>query len=341
MSELSKQVEGISISARNGIEIQSSSFSIALDPKRASNCDYTFVSHAHIDHVHVPNGKSKLIASEETKILAKLRGYDLGSISDRSSGVYLVDSGHILGAKAVVVKDRILYTGDICSRDRGFLKGFKGIKCETLIMETTYGRPHYIFPSIDEIASKVNRFIARCFDECRPVVLTGYPLGKAQVISYLFGSWDPIYLHESVYSMNQCHIDLGVGLRNLASYELTKSFDSKLTKGPWVLIAPNFSSKSNFISSLKRDYNAAVASFSGWALDSRFRFMQNATESFPLSDHSDFNELVEFAKYCNPSMVYTVHGFAKEFATYLRSIGFEAEPLGESLAQSRLTNFVH
>src|SRR5487761_1024044 len=129
VSSFESKENGTAISYGNGITVNTPSFSIALDPRSASESNYAFVSHAHIEHVHVPNGKSKIIASQETKELAKMRGYNLGKSDCEVSGIETIDSGHILG-----------------SRDRAFLKGFKGVKCETLIIESTYGRGHYVFP---------------------------------------------------------------------------------------------------------------------------------------------------------------------------------------------------
>ncbi len=324
----------IFISQRNGILVRTPSRSIALDPKRASNCEYTFVSHAHIDHVHTPNGKSKLVASKETAALAKARGYDLESSEEDASGVRLFDAGHILGSKALLIEDSVFYTGDYSSRDRGFLKGSKGIKCDTLIMETTYGDPKYVFRDAPEIVSLVSRIIAESFDKCRPVVLTGYALGKAQMITYLFRGWAPIYLHDAVYKMNEAHIELGVDIPRFESYS-----ENRLERRPWIVVAPSMTGRSAFIKSLREKYNALVVTFTGWAIDPNYKYAMGVDYAFDLSDHCDFNELVELAKYCNPSKIYTVHGYASEFADHLRYLGFDADPL-DNKGQSTLSSYV-
>lgn len=329
----------IKISSGNGIRLETSSFTVALDPKRASSCDYTFVSHAHIDHVHTPSGNSRVLASKETTKLARLRGYDLGETIEEASGIDLFDSGHILGSKAILVDDRVFYTGDISSRDRAFLKGCNGTKCETLIMETTYGRQHYVFPEMADVIRKVNLFVSKCFDKGRPVILTGYPLGKAQLISYFFENWDPVYLHDSVHTMNSVHIDFGVNIRGFPKFERTSEFEAKLERGPWLLIAPMSSGRSNFINSMKQKYNAAVAAFSGWSMDPGYKYRMGLDEAFAVSDHCDFKELVELARNCNPSMIYTLHGFAEEFANHLRTMGFEAEALSQEIGQEKITNY--
>ncbi|MCL5067277.1 MAG: exonuclease [Thaumarchaeota archaeon] len=328
----------IFISNGNGIVVETGEYSIALDPRRASNCDYALVSHAHIDHVHAPSGSSKVIASEETKRLAKSRGYDLGKTVKPPGGIELIDSGHILGSRAVLIEDRVFYTADISSRERAFLGGCKGERCDTLIMETTYGLPQYIFPETEKVVNLANKFIASRFDKGQPVILTGYQLGKAQLISYFFDNWEPVFLHESVHEMNSLHVEMGVDLKQFARYDPSDECEKVMERGPWVMIAPMSSGRSNFVKSMRQRYNAAVATFSGWALDSGYRFKMGLDEAFPMSDHCDFKELVDLAKYCNPSTVYTVHGFAEEFASHLRTLGFDAEPLS-SHAQERMTSF--
>jgi putative mRNA 3-end processing factor len=93
----------------------------------------------------------------------------------------------------------------------------------------------------------------------------------------------------------------------------------------------------NFVSNLKKKYGAITVAFSGWSVDPRYKYKIKADHAFPLSDHSDFNELVDMAKRCNPNRIYTVHGFAEEFAAHLRSIGFDARPL--SSGQSAISEY--
>lgn len=317
----------LSISQNNGILVQTPTSSIALDPRRATSCNYTFVSHAHVDHVHSPDGKSKLLSSGATAALAKARGYDLGSTTEEANGISLLESGHILGSKAILIEDSVLYTGDFSSRDRGFLKGSRGTKCDTLIMETTYGAPRYSFGETSAIVQNVNKIIGDCFDRCRPVVLTGYALGKAQMITYLFKHWAPIYVHESVRAMSEIHISLGVDIPSLESYSARES-SSVLARKPWIMISPSMSGRSAFLKTLRENYNAVTIAFTGWSVDRDYKYKMGVDYAFDLSDHCDFNELVELAKYCNPSKIYTVHGFAREFATHLNHVGFDAEPLG-------------
>ncbi|RLG70858.1 MAG: exonuclease, partial [Candidatus Iainarchaeum archaeon] len=66
------------------------------------------------------------------------------------------------------------------------------------------------------------------------------------------------------------------------------------------------------------------AYFSGFALKNNFRLFDKA---FPLSDHADFKQLLRYVEQSNAKRIYTYHGFAKEFASYLNKKGYSAKVL--------------
>jgi putative mRNA 3-end processing factor len=49
--------------------------------------------------------------------------------------------------------------------------------------------------------------------------------------------------------------------------------------------------------------------------------------AFPLSDHADYDELLEYVRMTGAKTVWTHHGFVDEFARDLRRLGYQAEPL--------------
>jgi putative mRNA 3-end processing factor len=152
------------------------------------------------------------LATRETKEIANLRGHDLTNHVEHLDDFRLYDSGHILGSRGVIFDD-IFYTGDISTRNRGFLCGASIPKCKVLITECTFGRPEFVFPQVDELVKRVNEIIAEMYHKGKPVLLLGYQLGKAQTISYLFGHWEPLYYHDSVKEMNDIHRRLGIPLK--------------------------------------------------------------------------------------------------------------------------------
>lgn len=317
---------GASVTANGGIQVEIGKMRYVLDPHSHVRSDYTFVSHAHLDHMHTPSKKERIIASQATAELAKARGYDLGETTEEVEGVELLDSGHILGSRAIRIEDEVYYTGDASGRARGFLGRCKTRQARILVMETTYGTPEYVFPSTAKLVKEVNGLIASAYDRGSPVVLMGYPLGKAQLLSYYFSSWDPVYYHDSVAKMNRIHIEHGVPLKVGKPFDPTKDQD-RLPRGPWVMISPMASGRNRMMAQLKNEYGALLVAFSGWALGPGYRHTMGADYSFPLSDHCDYQELIELVKGVSPEMVYTVHGFAAEFAKDLRKMGFSARPL--------------
>jgi putative mRNA 3-end processing factor len=77
----------------------------------------------------------------------------------------------------------------------------------------------------------------------------------------------------------------------------------------------------------REKYGAITIGFSGWGINKNYRYMMNLDYAIPFSDHCDHNELLEVVKKCNPSKIYTVHGFDKEFANNLVNMGYDAEPV--------------
>lgn len=298
-----------------------------MDPKNTDSTGVNFVSHAHTDHLPSKNGGT-ILSSIETNEIANLRGFRMENHVQSIDDFTLVDSGHILGAKGLLFDD-IFYTGDICTRNRGFLKCATIPKCKTLITECTFGLPEFVFPKLEEIQKQVNELISELYGKGIPVILLGYQLGKAQTLTQLFGHWGPLYFHDSVKQMNTLHQQLGVSLHDGIGHSEAEK-NGLLSKKPWVMVAPMMSEKNPFLKDMKSKYGAVTIGFSGWAQSSRFAFGRRSDYSIPMSDHCDFNELVDLVIRSGAEQVYTIHGFVEEFAAHLRKIGINAQPLREN-----------
>jgi putative mRNA 3-end processing factor len=267
-----------------------------------------------------------VVASAETAHLAKERGYDLRTSNPGAEGVELVDAGHILGSRGLLIDDDIYYTGDVSVRNRAFLAGSRPIRCKTLILESTYGRGDFRFPPIEAVIRRAHRLIGELFDRGVPVVLMGYPLGKAQVLSHFFESWAPVYVHDAIERMNRAHAELGVPLGE-SFRRLPREDGEALIRRPWLMLAPVRSGYSGFIRGLKERFGAVTIGFTGWAIEPGHQSAMGFDHALPLSDHCDFAELVAFVRACDPEKVFTVHGFASELAAHLRRLGYDAVPL--------------
>lgn len=312
---------------KNGILCTVNEKQIRLDPKNADVTSINFVSHAHSDHLPSKNGGT-ILSSIETNEIANLRGFKMENYVDCIDDFTLINSGHILGAKGLLFDD-IFYTGDICTRNRGFLFGAKIPKCKTLITECTFGLPEFKFPTLPQIQKQVNELISELYAKGIPVILMGYQLGKAQTITQFFGHWAPLYFHDSVKQMNSLHQKFGVPLKEGIGHSEAEK-NGLLEKKPWIMVAPMLSSKNKFVQEMKSKYGAVTIGFSGWAKSSRFSFGRRTDYSIPMSDHCDFDDLVEMVVQSGAEKVYTIHGFVDEFAEHLREIGINAQPLLEN-----------
>lgn len=324
-----------------GLLIEHDDTKILLDPSKVESNDFVFISHAHSDHVYrKPKNKTRIktITSVETEAIAKARGYEITNIVYEEQDLELIDSGHILGSKGLLAFNEIFYTGDISIRKRAFLNPPKKIpQVDTLIIESTFGRPEYNFPDHTKIIHDANKIIADAYDKGHPVILMGYPLGKAQLLTNFFGHWDPLFAYDSIEIMNNVYRKMGISLRNTTCFTEAEKSKKLDTKNPWVMLAPLMNGNSKFLRYMKEKYNTITLGFSGWACNNGYKHMMGIDYALPMSDHCDYNELVQLVHKCNPKKIFTIHGFAHEFARILNNMGYNASPLDNHSNKIRKT----
>lgn len=293
-----------------GVLIKHEDKTISLDPEERVKTDITFVSHAHMDHL-LRKEAGLVLASKETIEIARARGIKISNFTESYKDLNLVDSGHILGSRALLIgKNEILYTGDFSQRERAFLRKLDPINVKVLIMETTYGKKGYVFPPTATIVESVMKLIAEAYDSGMGISLHGYTLGKAQLIEYFFKSWRPLVVHKNIENINQVYRAHGI---SIPKPDLVVKSSNDLPNPPFLYVAPTYEVVENVYASVK---------FTGWA-------KRIGRKAVPLSDHADHDELVNFVKKVNPEIVITVHGFDKEFAEELRQMGFKAYSFSE------------
>lgn len=295
--------------------------------------DVIFVSHAHTDHLCRRIDRTScatVLASQATSQIARARGFSITDNKEKHDGFELLDSGHILGSKGLLIDKEIYYTGDISIRERGFMRPAIVPNVSTLLVESTFGRPEYVFPDMSATVHKTNKIISECYNNGTPTILMGYSLGKAQILTELFRHWEPVYTHDSVHYMNSLYIDLGIKLRGHKSFSEAESDGSLSRRSPWLLIAPLMHCGNNFIRQIKEKYGAITIGFTGWAVNQQYKFMMGLDYAIPMSDHCDYSELLRVVKKCKAKKIYTVHGFATDFANNLKRVGFDAESLSSN-----------
>lgn len=307
--------------------VETNAMRIALDPRHHVKADLVFISHAHSDHLPSYVGEAPVLATRETIELAKLRGLRIKRHIDEIKDLKLIDTGHILGSSGLLIEETIYYTGDIAGRRRGFMPEASRINCETLVIESTYGKPQYVFPPTEDLVREVKKSIATMFALGRPVAVVGYPLGKSQVLAYLLREWRPLVCFKSIEDYNRVYRSFGVEIP-IPDRVLSRSGELlELGSRPAVILAP--SSIKKRVSMIMSRLGGLTMWFSGWALyDSSPDIL-----GVPISDHADHEELVRFAVATRAKSVYTTHGFSEDLANSLKALGVNARPL-ESAQQS-------
>lgn len=305
-----------------------------LDPHEPQQGEDTvFVSHAHSDHTELHR---EVILSEATSRLMHTRigGQWIEHVAPygralRFPGkeapfqITLLPAGHIFGSAMSLIqagRETLLYTGDFKLRPSLSAESCEPRPADILIMETTYGRPHYQFPPAPEVMKGVIRFCREALDNEETPVLLGYSLGKSQeLLCGLADAGLPLVLHGTVHRLTQIYEQFG---KCFPAYE---KYEPSIAKGKVLLCPPNVAN-SPMLRNLGR---TRVAVLTGWAVDPNCRFRYAAHAAFPLSDHADFPELVQMVQTVQPKKVYTLHGFAAEFAQTLRELGFDAQALSQ------------
>jgi DNA ligase-1 len=300
----------------------------------------SFVSHAHADHI-APH--AEIIASAGTARLMRARmsaTTTVGGPARRREhilpfghteqltadcAVTLHPAGHIHGsAQALLRHDThgaLLYTGDFKLRPGRSAEPCATPRADVLVMETTFGRPHYVFPPTEQVLRDIAGFCHACLDDGDTPVLFGYSLGKSQeLLCGLAAARLPAMLHPQTLRLTRIYEELGI------AFPAYRSFHADALAGH-VVICPPQAPNSSF---LKRIPRRRCAMITGWAMDPGAIYRYQCDAAFPLSDHADYPDLLRFVELVQPRQVYTLHGFAQEFAATLRERGIEAWAISES-----------
>ncbi|MGY5879588.1 MAG: MBL fold metallo-hydrolase [Candidatus Thorarchaeota archaeon] len=301
----------------------------------------TLLSHSHADHIGGLKNANHIIATSGTfdtwgarsnnafKNKTVIRIGDMfGQIG---VNITALNAGHVLGSTMFYLEFndglRVLYTGDFNNVDSFVHKAAKPVEADVLITEATYGKPEWVFPKRQGVYDNILDTATKIIDEGRIPFFSAYSLGKSQEAIALLqsGGFRIISGNTSIDKVCSIYKNHGVDLRH---YSLNSPGMSDILEEGAVVVSSSIRHTLNNIrktgdKKTLRNLEEKMErySLSGWTLG-KFR-----ERGFPLSAHTDFNGLIEFAKAVNPKVAYVFTGNALEFSEHLSDEGINAVPL--------------
>lgn len=302
---------------------------LAVDVRRRQ--PRAFISHAHSDH----------IARHEytlcTPATAALLEHRLGrrhfhhmpyrqTLDWDGWKLTAYPAGHCLGSAMLLAEDprgqRLLYTGDFKLGPSATAEPAELPQADILVIESTYGDPRYRLPPRDEAVSQLLETVAEALRRAATPVVLAYSLGKAQEVTKLLSAAGiRVVQHREVFAVSRVYERCGIELGPI------ECFSGELPKQAALIVPPRVGVPPGIPRSL-------TIMASGWAMHPAAVRRFGVDRAIPLSDHADFDELIEAVGRVGPKTVFCTHG-PKEFVERLRDEGFDAYPLGPA-RQSRL-----
>lgn len=272
------------------------------------------ISHAHGDHARP--GNHTVYCTPATQKIMKLRlkknaakeflafhyqqEFELGEVK-----ISFLSAGHILGSAMVkMVFENVVYlfTGDYKLQDDATCEPIAFCKADVLITETTFANPAVKHPNVEQEIEKLNAIENN-------ILLGVYGLGKAQRITQLINKICPqknVLLHYSIYPVHQLYQQEGVMLGNYQHYD-RKTMKQNPKNQVYMVPPLTFNSYSHATDVVK-------IFASGWE-----NLQRGNDETLYISDHVDWDDILQTIKIVEPQEVWTIHGDGNLLKSYFNN----------------------
>jgi putative mRNA 3-end processing factor len=269
------------------------------------------ITHAHGDHARPHN--NHIYCTTPTKNIMELRfkknagknfheynfhqEFKIGEVV-----ILFLPAGHILGSamiKMIYNNCIYLFTGDYKLQADETCEPIEFCKADVLITETTFANPETKHPNPNTEIEKLNRIESN-------ILLGVYGLGKAQRITQLINKICPqknIQLHYSIYPIHQLYEKAGIDLGHYQHYD-RKSMKNNKTNQVYLVPPLTFNSYHKAV-------NVVKIFASGWD-----NLQKGNDEKLYISDHVDWDDIIETIKKVSPKKVWTIHGDGKHLKSY-------------------------
>jgi putative mRNA 3-end processing factor len=298
-----------------------------IDPWQA--VDRAVITHAHADHARP--GCAQYLASNDSEGILRLRlGHDIRlqpvayseKVTLNGVAVSLHPAGHVLGSAQIRIEHKgevWVVSGDYKIETDATCSAFEQLKCHTFVTESTFGLPVFKWRPQADIFADINNWWKTNQAQGKTSVLFAYSLGKAQrVIAGLDAAIGSIFTHGVVENINQCYQQAGIRLpatRHVATVDVKDAFAGAMVVAPPSADTPAYT---------KKFANPSKALTSGWMQIRGMRRRRAVDRGFVLSDHTDWNGLIDTIMASEAETVWVTHGYSAEVVQYLREQGLNA-----------------
>lgn len=298
-----------------------------IDPWRP--VDKALITHGHADHARW--GMKHYLCHHYTKPILESRisadidvqsvGYN-EAIHINGVKVSFHPAGHIPGSAQVRLEYKgkiVVVSGDYKVQDDGLSTLFEPVRCHEFVTESTFGLPIYNWLPVLDLNRQLQDWVLQNKRNGKTSVLIGYSLGKAQRIMKALEGMGTLHVHYAIGKLNEAYESVGIDLPEYHTIDFREDV-RYLDKG--IVIVPPALADSNAIRKIP---NQATAICSGWMQVRGARRWRSADAGFAISDHADWNGLLDVIKATGAEKVYVTHGQTSVFTRYLNEIGIPAE----------------
>jgi len=301
----------------------------------------TLLSHSHSDHIGGLKNARHIIATKgtfDTWQARRSNRFDNKTIIKHGDmfgqigvNITALNAGHVLGSTMFLLEFdddlRVLYTGDFNNVDSLVHKAAKPVEADVLITEATYGMPQWVFPKRRTVYDNILDAATKVIDEGRIPLFHAYSLGKSQEAIALLqsGGFRVISGNTSIDKVCSVYKRHGVDLRHYTVH--SKNLAQILDEAAVIVSSSSRHTVGNMQRMLGKKVFARYENkleyfnLSGWTMG-KFR-----ERGFPLSAHSDFKGLLNFAREVNPRVAYCFTENGRTLSKHLSENGIHAVPL--------------
>lgn len=271
------------------------------------------ISHAHGDHA--VSGNQNVYCTKATQLFMQHRykkfaagNFEVKAYHEKFdiNGVKIsfYPAGHILGSAMILMEYenvRYLYTGDYKLEPDTTCEPIEFIQADVLITETTFADPEVKHPEAEEEIKKLNTVSSN-------IMLGAYALGKSQRLISLINKHCPdkkILVHHNIMPFVSIYEQQGISMGNYQVYD--RKIMKQQLEGNIYLVPPMV------FNSYIRAINVVRVFATGW----KYLQQGNGLHLY-ISDHVDWEDIIQTIEKVKPKEVWTLHGDGKQLQAHFK-----------------------